>query len=444
MQCSGNRNSAIGRIARFLGIKPNEFVAVAWSFAYFFCIFSAYSMLRPIRDAMGIVSGSDSAIELTLAWLFTGTFIVMVLVAPIFGWIASRFPRKQFLPWVYYFFIATILMFFALFTYAQNRELDQVWIGRSFFVWLSVFNLFVVSIFWSFMADIYSREQSRRLFGVISAGGSTGGLVGPFITGTLVVPMGFKNVLPLSALLLLAGVFCIYRLRQWVRQHEEDANSDTVESSKAIGGRPLEGIRLVFTKPYFGAIAFALILANFVGVVAYTYLLELVSVTFESTDRQTQVFSWIDFTINAFSFVGQLILVKHSVKKLGIGATLALLPIVSVIGFALLAIHPVFTIMAGLVIFRRSLTFGFTKPTSDMLYAVVTAEEKYKVKNFVETAIYRFGDAISAWTILLIGIGISGIAVVCIPIALGWTAIAFWIGRKYNRLDKSSTTLESA
>ncbi len=439
MQKVDNSNFAIADIALFFGIKPGEFAAVAWSFAYFFFIFSAYSMLRPIRDAMGIVSGVS-----TLAWLFTGTFIVMVLVAPIFGWIASRFPRKQFLPWVYYFFIANILIFYAVFTFAQNRELDQIWIGRSFYVWLSVFNLFIISIFWSFMADIYSREQSRRLFGVISAGGSTGGLVGPFITGTLVVPVGFKNILPLSALLLLAGVFCIYRLRQWVRQHEHDSHSDTVESSKAIGGGPLEGIRLVIAKPYFRAIAFAMILANFVGVVAYFYLLELVSITFESTDEHTQVFSWIDFAVNGLSFIGQLILVKHSVKKLGIGATLALLPIVSVIGFALLAIHPVFAVMAGLVIFRRSLTFGFSKPTSDMLYAIVTAEEKYKVKNFVETAIYRSGDAIAAWTIVLSGIGISGIAVVCIPIAAVWAVISLWIGREYNRRNESSSSLESA
>jgi AAA family ATP:ADP antiporter len=320
------RKAAATAIAEFLGIKPGEFYAVAWSFAYFFCIFAAYAMLRPIRDAMVVVSGVS-----TIPWLFTGTLTVMLLVTPIFGWIASRFPRKQFLPWVNYFFIANILIFFALFTYAQNRELDDVWIGRSFFVWLSVFNLFVVAIFWSFMADIYSKEQSRRLFGVISAGGSTGGLVGPFITGMLVVPVGFKNILPLSALLLLGGVFCIYRLRQWVRQHDEASGPDTVESSKAIGGGALEGIRLVFTTPYFGAIAFALAMATFMGVVTYNYMQELASVAFADTDRRTQVFSWMDFAINAGSFIGQIILVKHSVKKLGVGATLALLPIVSII-----------------------------------------------------------------------------------------------------------------
>ena len=439
MQESANRNSAFTAIARLLGLKTGELDAVAWSFAYFFCIFSAYSMLRPIRDAMVVVSGVS-----TIPWLFTGTLTVMVIVAPIFGWIASRFPRKQFLPWVYYFFIANILIFFAVFTYAQNRELDQVWIGRAFFVWLSVFNLFVVTIFWSFMADIYSREQSRRLFGVISAGGSTGGLVGPLITGMLVVRVGFKNILPLSAVLLFAGVFCIYRLRQWVRQHDEGSNSDTVESSEAIGGGALEGVRLVFTTPYFGAIAFALFMATFMGVVTYNYMQELAGVAYAATDRRTQVFSWIDLATNALSFIGQIVLVKHSVKKLGIGATLALLPIVSIIGFALLAIHPIFAIMAGLVILRRSLAFGFSKPASDMLYAVVTAEEKYKVKSFIETAIYRSGDALAAWIIVLSGIGISAVAVVCIPIAAVWTAMSIMIGREYNRRSESSSSLELA
>jgi AAA family ATP:ADP antiporter len=428
-----------GRLMTLLGIRRDEIVAVSWSFAYFFCILSAYYMLRPVRDAMAIHSGI-----LTIPWLFTGTFAVMIVVAPVFGWIASRFPRKQFLPWVYYFFIANILVFYAAFSYAQDQVLDQVWISRAFFIWLSVFNLFVVTVFWSFMADIYSKEQSRRLFGVISAGGSTGAILGPLITGQLVVHLGFKNLLPMSALLLLGGVFCIYRLRHWVRQHERQNGSDSVESGKAIGGRALEGARLVFRKPYFGMIALALMLANFVGVFAYTYMAELVSISFDDMDRQTQVFAWIDAAINVLSFIGQLILVKHSVKRLGVGATLAMLPIVSAIGFALLAIHPVFAVMAALQIVRRSLTFGFSKPTSDMLYSIVSAEEKYKVKNFIETAIYRSGDVIAAWTIrLMSGLGMTGIAIVCVPIAVVWAAMSLRIGREYRRLDKIADNVAS-
>jgi AAA family ATP:ADP antiporter len=423
-----------------LGIRRDEIAAVGWSFAYFFCILSAYYMLRPVRDAMAIESGVS-----TIPWLFTGTFTVMVVVAPVFGWVASRFPRKQFLPWVYYFFVANILIFFAAFSIAQEQMLDQIWISRAFFVWLSVFNLFIVTVFWSFMADIYSKEQSRRLFGVISAGGSTGAILGPIVTGALVIPVGFQNLLPISALLLLGGVVCIYRLRHWVRQHDDDSSSDSIESGKAIGGNALEGMRLVFAKPYFGMIATALVLANFVGVFAYTYMAELVSITFDSTDRQTQVFAWIDAAINILSFFGQLLLVKHSVRKLGIGPTLALLPIVSAIGFVMLAINPVFAIMAALQVLRRSLTFGFSKPASDMLYSVVSAEEKYKVKNFIETAIYRSGDVIAAWTFRFLGgIGITGLTIICIPVAIGWAVLSFRIGREYRRLDAASTPTEAS
>jgi AAA family ATP:ADP antiporter len=275
---------------------------------------------------------------------------------------------------------------------------------------------------------------------VISAGGSTGAVVGPIITGTLVIPVGFQYLLPVSALLLLAGVYCIYRLRHWVRQHDDAKGSETIESEKTIGGSAFEGMLLVFRKPYFGMIAIALLLANFVGVFTYTYLLELVQITFEGMDRHIQVLAWIDAAINVFSFIGQLVLVKISVRRIGIGYTLALLPIVSAIGFALLALNPVFIIMAVLQILRRSLTFGFSKPTNDMLYSVVSTKEKYKVKNFIETAIYRSGDVIGAWSIrLLSGIGITGTAIICIPIAIAWAAISLRIGREYRRLDESTS-----
>ena len=240
------QKNASAKILHFLGVEPGEFAAVAWSFAYSFCILSAYYMLRPVRDAMAIVAGVHN-----IPWLFTGTFTVMLLVTPVFGFIASRYPRKQFLPWIYYFFILNILAFFALFKVGDAIEIDSAWIARSFFVWLSVFNLFVVTVFWSFMADIFSRAQSRRLFGVISAGGSTDAFLGPILTGTLVAKLGFEMMLPLSALLLLAAVQCIYRLRHWVRSGHAESESDTVESAKPLGGGALDGIRRTLSRPYF-------------------------------------------------------------------------------------------------------------------------------------------------------------------------------------------------
>lgn len=427
------QSSMFTSVAHFLGIERDELKAVAWSFVYFFCLMAAYYMLRSVREAMAIVSGVEN-----IPWLFTGTFFLMILATPVFGWITSRFPRRQFLPWVYYFFIANILLFFAAFNTERLELFGPVWISRVFFVWLSVFNLFIVSVFWSFMADIYSKEQSRRLFGVISAGGNTGALLGPLVTSALVIPIGFENLLPLSALLLLFAVYCVHRLRQWGNRAASPSAPVTAQDVELIGGSAWAGARLVMTTPYFAVIAIAMVCANFLGGVLYMYMAQLVSDAFDTTDKQTQVFALIDAMTNALSFVGQLLLVKHSVRYLGIGPTLALLPIVSVIGFALLALNPVFIVMAALQVLRRSLTFGFAKPASDMLYAVVSKEAKYKAKNFIDTAIYRGGDLFSTWTIkFLMGFGLSGISLICIPIAVLWTGLSLWIGREYRRRDNT-------
>ena len=429
----GGRRGVPQFIARTLGLEPGEYAAVAWSFAYFFCILSGYYMLRSVRDAMAIVSGVQN-----IPWLFTGTFTLMLLATPAFGWVTSRFPRRTFLPWIYYFFVINILVFFALFSYAQTNEISQVWISRAFFVWLSVFNLFVVSVFWSFMADIYTKEQSRRLFGIISAGGSTGALVGPLMTSLLVTRIGFQNLLPLTALLLLFAVFCVYQLRHWVIEREKRGIAPPLPPSEheAMGGSVWAGVRFVVTTPYFAAIAAALACANFLGGAVYIYMAQLVSTSFEGTDRQTQVFAIMDAAINALSLIGQLFLVKQAVRKLGIGGTLALLPIVSLIGFALLAINPVFAVIAVLQVLRRSLGFGFSKPTSDMLYAVVSKEAKYKAKNFIDTAVYRAWDVVTSWTVRALGgIGLSGVAMICIPVAALWAWLALWIGREYKRRD---------
>lgn len=428
-------------VTRVLGIERDELVAVAWSFVYFFCIMSAYFMLRSVRETMAIISGVQN-----IPWLFTGTFVLMLLATPVFGRVASRYPRRTFLPWVYYFFVANILIFFVVFTYAQENNLSLLWISRAFFVWLSVFNLFVVSVFWSFMADIYTKQQSRRLFGVISAGGSAGAILGPIVTTVLVIPIGFKNLFPISALLLLLGVFCVYRLRRWVRQRDKERPSeDSVESGRPIGGTAWAGLKFVAEQRYFLAIAIALLCANFLGGAMYMYMAQMVSNTFEGADRQTQVFAFMDASINVLSFIGQLLVVKHSVKKLGIGWTLSLLPLLSVVGFTLLAFNPTFAVIAVFQVLRRSLGFGLSKPTSDMLYSVVSPEAKYKAKNFIDTTMYRLWDVVSTWTIRSIGsIGLSGVALICVPIAVIWMLIVRWVGREYRRRDDATTAAVAA
>lgn len=423
-------------VVRIFGVRRREFVPVAWSFVYFFCLLAAYYMLRSVREAMAIVSGVDN-----IPWLYTGTFTIMLAATPIFGWVVSRYPRRAFLPWVYYFFIVNVLLFFGAFTWLEDQAQPIVWVARAFFVWLSVFNLFVVAVFWSFMVDIWSREQSRRLFGLISAGGSTGALLGPLITSIVVVPIGFENLLLLSAMLLAFAVWCIHRLRRWSLEQNPGDTGAPPAPSGPLGGSALAGVRLVLTTPYLAAIATAMVCANFLGVAMYVYMAEQVSLHFPDTDRQTRAFALIDAASNALSFVGQLLLVKLAVQRFGIGMTLAVLPLVSIAGFALLAVNPAFAIMAAFQVVRRGLTYGLSRPATDMLYALVSREAKYKAKNFIDTAVWRGGDLISVWTVrLLSGAGLSGISWVCIPLAALWSGLALWIGREYRRRDQSTDT----
>ena len=412
-----------------LGLERHEYVAVAWSFAYFFCVLSSYYILRPVREAMAVGSGPD-----TIPYLFIGTFIAMLVATPIFGWVASRFPRRVFLPWVYLFFASNIAIFWVVFSQAVSAEQEYVWLGRAFFVWLSVFNLFVVSVFWSFMADIYTREQGRRLFGIITAGGSIGALLGGAATSALVVPIGFQNLLPISATLLVLAVVCISQLRKWVVLEHENEITETAASEKPLGGNPLAGITHLLSSKYFVGIAISSVIASLLGTALYMFAAELVETAIPDSNQQTQFFSNMNVATNALSIVGQMFVVKHVVSRFGIGVSLALLPIVSVVGFAVLAFDPVLGVVAVLTVARRALGFGFSKPTTDMLYSVVTPEEKYKTKNFIDTAVYRGGDVVGTWSVkLMSALGIAGISFVMLPFAVFWAIVALWLGRDYRR-----------
>ena len=425
---------------RVLGLERREYYAVAWSFVYFFCVLSAYYMLRSVRETMAVEGGVQN-----VPWLFSSTFVVMLAVTPVFGWVASRFPRRKLLPWVYYFFVLNILSFWAGFSYAIDNGLSFVWLGRAFFVWLSVFNLFVVSVFWSFMADIYTREQSRRLFGLISAGGSVGALLGPLATLFLVVPLGFENLLPISASLLLFGVYCISRLRRWVESEHQDEITSTMATSRPLGGNPFGGVTHVLRSRYLTAISIASIIASLLGTALYMFMAELVGEAFATTDERTRLFAFVDFATNAMTILVQLLVVRHSVRYFGVGITLSLLPIFSVIGFALLAFNPAFLLIAVFQALRRAIGFGFSKPTNDMLYSVVTPEEKYKSKNFIDTAVYRGGDLVGIWTVKgLWGLGFAGISLMMLPFAFLWVAIAIWLGKAYRQRDRDIKAGEPA
>jgi len=412
-----------------LGLERHEYVAVAWSFAYFFCVLSSYYILRPIREGMAVGSGSD-----TVPYLFMGTFAVMMIATPIFGWVASRYARRTFLPWVYLFFISNILIFWLLFSQTTDDSADRVWLGRTFFVWLSVFNLYVVSVFWSFMADIYTRDQGRRLFGFITAGGSIGALFGGAATTAFVVQIGLENLFPAAAILLLLAVLCIGRLSGWIESERETEKRVTADIDAPLGGNPLGGITHVFQSKYFLVIVASSMIASLLGTALYMFAIQLVEDSIPGANARIEFFSNINSWTNLFALLGQMFLVRYVVVRFGIGRSLALLPIVSIAGFVLLAFDPVLGIVAFLTIARRALGFSFSKPTTDMLYSVVTAEEKYKTKNFIDTAVYRFGDIVGTWMVqLMMGLGIAGVSLVMLPFALLWSAISLWLGRDYKR-----------
>lgn len=417
---------------RVFRLEQHETLAVAWSFAFFFCVLSSYFIIRPVRETMAVGGGPD-----TIPFLFMATFLVTLVVAPIFGWIASHYPRRVFLPWIYLFFVSNILIFWAVFSLAVEQGKDYVWLGRVFFVWISVYILFAVSLFWSFMADIFTREQGRRLFGVITAGGSIGALLGGTATSLLVKPIGFQNLFPISATLLLLAVFCIANLRRWVASKHENDDAATAASDKPLGGNPLSGITHIFSSRYFGAIVISSVMASLLGTALYMFTAKLVEVEIPSPDERTQFFSNINNAINALALIGQLLVIKHVVKHFGIGISLSLLPVASIAGFVLLAVDPVLGVVAFVTIMRRALGFGFGKPTSDMLYSVVTPEEKYKTKNFIDTAVYRGSDVIGTWSVQLMwGLGVAGISIVMLPFAVLWTVVTLWLGRDYRRQAK--------
>jgi AAA family ATP:ADP antiporter len=381
---------------------------------------------------MAVSSGPE-----TIPNLFLAAFIVMLIATPIFGWVASRFPRRVFLPWVYVFFVSNMLIFWVVFSLTLGTEHESIWIGRAFFVWITIFNLFVVSVFWSFMSDIYTREQARRLFGVITAGGSIGALLGGAATSLLVLKIGFHNLFPIAAVMLSMAVICIRQLRRWVAVEHKEEIGETVESEKPLGGNPLSGVTHILASKYFSAIVLASVIASLLGTALYTFTAQLVEAAISGPDERTLFFSNMNVAANALALLGQMFAVKHAVRRFGIGTTLALLPIVSIAGFILLAFNPVLGVVAFLTVIRRALGFSFSKPTTTMLYSVVSPEDKYKTQVFIETTVFRGGDLIGTWAVrLMLGLGISNISIIMLPFAALWAVVSLWLGRDYRRRAK--------
>lgn len=415
-------------VSSALRLRRGEVAAGVWSFAYFFCLLCSYYILRPVRDEMGIAGGVER-----LPWLFTGTFLAMLAAVPVFGTLAARYPRRTLLPVVYAFFIACVLGLFAL----LRSRLVPSWAPAAFFIWLSVFNLFVVSVFWSFMADVWREEQARRVFGFIAAGGSAGALVGPALTAALAGRIGPVNLLPIAAVVLAGALLCIARLRRWALSRGSAGEASRAADEAALGGGALGGVALVLRSPYLLGICLFVLLTTTLATFLYFQQAHVVRATFSDPARRTALFALMDLAVNALTIGAQLFLTSRLVTWLGLARTLALLPALSVLGFAVLGAAPVLAVLVAVQVLRRAGQYAVAGPALQMLFTVVTREEKYKAKNFIDTVVYRGGDAVSGWAfagLTALGLGLTGVAVVAVALSAVWVAMALYLGRRQEAL----------
>lgn len=407
---------------RLVQVRRDEIAAMLWSFAYFFCLLCGYYILRPVRDEMGIQGGVEN-----LARMFTFTFLTMLAAVPLFGWMSSRFPRRRLLPAVYLFFVANLLIFYVLLEF----QVAMAYTAQFFFVWVSVFNLFVVSVFWSLMADLFRNEQARRLYGFISAGGTLGALAGPSLTAFLAADMGPAKLLPVSACLLLAATLCVYRLGAWATGNRRSA------SGEALGGGIFAGITLALKSPYLMGIALYVMLGTVLGTFLYFHQAYIVADQIASPGERTALFAKIDLAVNALTLVCQLFVVNRLIGRFGVGVALMLLPVVAIAGFVLIGIFPTLGVLIAFQVLRRAGEYAISRPAREILFTVLSREEKYKSKNFIDTVVFRGGDAISGWLfegLRMVGLGFSGVAFAAVPIAMVWAGTGWMLGRSQEEM----------
>ncbi len=410
-------------------VEPDEVKAVAVSFVYFALLMASYFIVRPVRDAMGTVYGVANLQE-----LYTGTFLVSFLLAPIYAYLASRITLSTFLPWVYGFIAVTMVVFFGLFETVEQQQ-DR-WIAALFFVWVSTFNVLIISVFWSLMADTFSRTQAKRLFGFIAAGGTVGTIAGPALAALLVNSVGTNPLMLISA-----GGFCLTAWLVRVLEKEKrrlraaggDAQTTTLD--RKLGGNPFEGFTLLFRSPYLLMIALFILLMTTISTIIYFQLGDLITKAFESREARTRAYAVIDLAVNGSTVFLQLFGTGRLIERYGVTAGLLLNPLIMVFAFLAVAFSPVLLVLGSIQVVRRFAEYAVAKPSREMLFTVVDQESKYKAKNVIDTVVYRFGDVTSAWlSAAVLPFGVSGLAIAGVIMSAVWFPIAYLLGRRYENV----------
>jgi AAA family ATP:ADP antiporter len=420
---------------KLVDVRPEEIRALWLGFLFNFLVLGSYYVLRPIRDNIG-AEGLEN-----LSWMFTAVLVTMLIANALFSTIVARMPRRRFIPMAYRFFIANLIIFFVLMRTLPPAQ--NVWLGRAFFIWVSVFNLFVVTVFWAFMTDLFNSDQGKRLFGFISVGGTLGAIVGAAMTGVLVKKIGTVNLLLISAVMLEIAAQCVRFFPAEV-QHRQDLEPAGAE--KPIGGSIWAGISHVFRSPYLLGICAFMLLHAITATLVYFQQADITLHQFHDRGARTAFFAWVDVAVNVLTIGIQIFLTGRLLKWFGVGITLALLPMISLIGFLWMGFTPVLSLLVVFQTLRRAGNYAVSRPAREVLFTVLRREDKYKAKSFMDTFVYRAGDQTGAWSYKLltwVGLGLTGISFVAAPLAGIWLALSLWLGRRQVALARERESLAS-
>ncbi|MFL5346177.1 MAG: NTP/NDP exchange transporter [Hyalangium sp.] len=420
-------------LKRFVDVREEERGAVLWSFLYFFTLMCGYFILKPVRDEMGTAGGVKD-----LKKLWTATFVVMMVAVPVYSALVARWPRKRVIPFVYRFFLLNLLGFFALLKLGLGSEL----VARSFYVWLSVYNLFVVSVFWSFMADLFVSEQGRRLFGFISAGGTAGILMGLLFVRQLAEPLGPVNLILISAALLEVSAQCVKRLSRWAYDMQSPPSVGA-----PVGGGVLSGLKLLATSPFLLALGLQTVFYTVTSSFLYILQVKLVDTVASGAAARTTAFANIELWVQLATLIIQAFVTGRLISKLGLAVAMAVAPVLTALGFLGLSVMPAILLFVGVRALRGAAHYGLERPSREILFTTVSREEKYKAKSFIDTVVYRGGDVVGGWMeggLSALGLGVGGVLLTAMPLAGLWLAISLYLSRHARVRNRAAEPALSA
>jgi AAA family ATP:ADP antiporter len=415
-------------MSRLGTVEEGEERATLLAAMYFFFALASYFILRAVRDAAGVAAGTDK-----LPWLFTGTLVTTLLMNPVYSGIVARLPVRRFIPIVYRVFIALLLTFAAIIKYGPASW--EPFLGPAFWILTSIYSLFIPSVFWGFMADTFRPEQSKRLFGFISVGGTLGALAGAFLTSRLAQVVGTPVLMVMSVALLECAVQSVKRFPPSFRVETRQRD----DAKRSVGGSSLAGITHVLTSPYLLGICAYMLLFTIGSTILYFQQAEIVGARYADREARTAFLASVDTVVQSLTILAQLFVTGRVIKWVGVGATLAIMPVLSLVGFTALGTWGTLAIFVVFQVLRRAGEYAFGKPAREVLFTVVPPEDKYKAKNFIDTFVYRGGDQIGAWSyagLSAAGMAVSSIALLAAPMSAVWLVVAFWLGTRHSRLEK--------